>query len=112
MRLSIENPEVYDVQLVEVLESFVHKDVTVEVKAGDGEPSIQSGVLMMNDTGKLLVDVPSPDGSGIESEIMMRDLVADLVGRDAVVEGMLDFDAMGGDEAAELKKYRITIVVK
>jgi hypothetical protein len=112
MHLSAENPELYDVQLVEVLEFFVHKNVTVEIKVGDNEPSVQAGVLMLNDTGKLVIEVPAPDGSGVASETMMRDLVADVVGQEAMVEGMLDFDAMGEDETVKPKQYRITIAVK
>ncbi|MFX0098865.1 MAG: glycoside hydrolase family 172 protein [Candidatus Hodarchaeota archaeon] len=97
IHLSRDNPELYEVPLVELLEFFVDKEVNVEIKTS-GEDVKYSGKLLEAADGELAV-----------SKIHLGSYLKGLPGKKLQLEAILDYDGWDDDEKQpDVYKIRIT----
>ncbi|MHA1792550.1 MAG: glycoside hydrolase family 172 protein [Promethearchaeota archaeon] len=91
MHFSPRNPEIYDVPLAEIVDFFIAKQVTVKVWDGNSE-QVFAGILDVKAETQLFINQSGPDGTTIMNTIDLKDIIANLIGKEVVLECLLEIE--------------------
>lgn len=108
MQISPDNPALYKIPIAEILESFMHKSVTVEVQAD--ETGQYSGMLAMTSNGDVAIEVPGEESWACVSQTFFKDILENYLDKKVEVECILDLDVMEAS-SGELQSYIITFKI-
>jgi hypothetical protein len=109
MKITRENPELYQIPLGEILDTFVHKEVTLELGSDAGIQKYP-GTLVMQSNGELAIE-SRPEKAGARAKALsVKDVLGKVLGEKVELEGIADIETF--DEASgKPRTFKITVNV-
>nr|MDO8111331.1 DUF2961 domain-containing protein [Candidatus Sigynarchaeota archaeon] len=109
MQITRENPILYKIPLADILEDFIHKEVTMEIHAEEGNRKYP-GILVVQANGNLAIETRKEKARASTSQIVVGDLLKGFMNQKIDVEAIIDFDRF--DEASgKLAIFKIDIQI-